>query len=106
MPYTPKQIKQIRENIEKYCQRGTAWGTFKVNHSESLEHNLKLAEQFVRLEYEHFGVAVRPVLLNGNKPDLLILNLKEPQTKEVMITETDERFESKDYMGLNKIKVK
>ena len=106
MKYTSNQIKQIRTNIERYCKTGTKWGSFTVNHSESLEHNLKLAEQFVKLSYDGMAVAARPTLKNGNIPDLMILNTLIPQVKEIMVTETDERLKSKLYMGLNKIKVK
>ncbi len=105
MKYSPRQIRQIKYNLERYCEIGTRFGIFRVNQSESLKHNLIMAEQFVKLSYEGFAVSVRPKLKNGNIPDLLILNLPIPQVKEIIVTETEERFKSKDYMGLNKIKV-
>ena len=103
--YSRRQMETIRENL-KLCKWDTRYGIFKVNKAESLEHNLKMAEQFTILSYEGFCVAVRPELINGNRPDLLVLNTKHPIAKEIMFTESEERFVKKNYLGINKIKVK
>jgi len=105
MKYTRTQIKNIRENL-KLCQFNTKYGSFQVNRSESLEHNLAMARMFTILSYEGFCIAVRPVLKNKNKPDLLVLDTKHPYAKEVMISESDKQFAKKNYLGINKIKVR
>ncbi len=105
MKYNKKQIENIRRNL-LLCKPFQEKGIFRVDRSESLKHNLKLAYQFIVLSYEGFCIAVRPELKNGNKPDLMVLNTKKPIIKEIMVSETDERFNSKDYLGIQKIKVK
>jgi len=105
MKYSKRQMETIRENL-KFCKWDTRYGVFTVNKAESLEHNLKLAEQFVILSYEGFCVAIRPELKNGSRPDLLVLNTKHPIAKEIMVTEKEERFAKKNYLGAKKIKVR
>lgn len=105
MKYTRKQIINIKKNLE-YCEPLTQRDVFKYNHSESLEHNLTLSRQFCLLQKEGFCIAVRPILLNKKIPDLLILSTPEPMVKEVMVTEKEDRFNKKNYLGINKIKVK
>ena len=104
MKYEKHQIENIRNNL-LYCKPFTERDIFRVDHNESIEHNLALARQFVILSYEGFCVAVRPKLRNKQRPDLLVLSTKKPICKEVMITETDKRFAEKNYLGINKIKV-
>ena len=105
MLYSKQQIINIRKNLE-LCKPFTKIDIFKYNHSESKEHNLKMCKQFVELKSENLCIAVRPTLLNNNIPDLMILNFDKPMIKEIMKSESDERFEEKDYMGIEKIKVK
>lgn len=105
MKYTLTQIKRIRENL-KLCKFNTKYGSFTVNRSESLKHNLAMARMFTILSYEGFCVACRPVLKNKQKPDLLVLDTQHPYAKEVMVTESDKQFAKKNYIGIKKIKVK
>lgn len=104
MKYTKTQIQNIRENLERYCKPMTQYGVFRVDRSESLEHNQEMARQFAELSYAGFVISVRPTLKNGNKPDLLILDLPKAYIKEVLCSESDKRFESKDYMNIQKLK--
>ena len=104
MKYTKTQIQNIRENLDRYCKTMTEYGVFRVDRSESPEHNQEMARQFTELSYAGFAVAVRPTLKNGNKPDLLILDTPKAMIKEVLRTESDKRFKEKDYMGIKKIK--
>lgn len=104
MKYTRTQIQNIRTHLQYYCKPMTEYGKFKVDRSESLEHNLEMAKQFVELSYAGFVIAVRPTLKNGNKPDLLILDLPRAYIKEILKSETDKRFESKNYLGIHKLK--
>ncbi len=104
MKYTRTQIQNIRQHLSYYCKPMTKYGEFKVDRSESLEHNLEMASQFVELSYAGYVIAVRPTLKNGNKPDLMILDTPRAMIKEILKSETDKRFESKDYMGIPKIK--
>ena len=106
MKYSKQQIINIRNNLERYCKPLTEKDIFRYNHSESKEHNKKISDQFIELQSEGFCVAIRPILRNGKQPDLMILSFDKPMIKEVMKTEKDKRFKEKDYMGINKIKVK
>ena len=106
MKFTKKQMERIRDNLRATCKVGTQFGVFRVNNSESLSHNLEVARQFTLLSYEGFAVAVRPTLLNGNIPDIMILNTAKPQIKEILSSESDKRFAEKNYLGINKIKVR
>ena len=105
MKYEKHQLENIHKNLERYCKPLTTIDTFKYNDGETKEHNKDMADQFVELKSEGFCLAIRPILLNGNSPDILILNMPKPMIKEVLISESIERFNSKDYMGINKIKV-
>ncbi len=104
MKLSKTQIQNIWANLDYYCKPMTEYGKFRVDRSESLEHNLEMAKQFTELSHFGFVIAVRPTLKNGNKPDLLILDTPRAMIKEVLKSETDKRFESKDYMGIKKIK--
>ncbi len=106
MKYSKQQIINIKENLERYCKPLTEKDSFRYNHSESKEHNKKIADQFIELQSCGFCVSIRPTLKNNNIPDILILSGKKPYVKEVMKSESDERFEEKDYMGIDKIKVR
>ena len=98
-------MSNIRENL-KLCKFMQSWGVFKCDRSESLAHNLAMARQFTILSYEGFAVAVRPILLSGMIPDLLILDTPHPIAKEIMVSESVERFKKKDYKGIHKIQVR
>ena len=104
MKYEKHQLENIHKNL-LYCKPCTEIDKFRVDHNESLEHNLALSRQFVLLSYEGFCLAVRPQLRNKERPDLLVLSTKKPIAKEVMITESDKQFAAKNYLGINKIKV-
>lgn len=105
MKYSKQQIENIRNNL-LLCKIDTQRDSFRVNRGESLDHNLALARMFTILSYEGFCVAVRPELKNGSRPDLLVLSTKHPTAKEIMVSESDKRFAEKNYLGINKIKVR
>ncbi len=106
MKYNKQQLENIRNNLDKFCKPLTKIDTFKTNTGETKEHNKKISDLMIEHNLEGICVAVRPILLNDNVPDLMILSSAIPQIKEVMKSEKDERFEEKDYLGINKIKVK
>ncbi len=106
MQYSKQQIKNIKNNLEKFCKPLTKIDVFRTNTNETPEHNKKISDLMIEHNLDGMCVAVRPVLLNGNQPDLMILSSEKPLIKEIMKTESNERFEEKDYMGINKIKVK
>ena len=105
MLYSKQQIINIKNNLDKFCKPFTKYDIFRYNHSESKEHNRKIADHFIELQSSGFCIAIRPVLKNNNVPDLMIISSKKPYIKEIMVSESDERFNSKDYMGIDKIKV-
>ncbi len=51
-------------------------------------------------------LAVRQPLINGSVPDIAVLSSERLIVKEVMLSESDKRFEEKDYLGAKKIKVR
>ena len=106
MKYSKKIQERINTNLRNNCMVGTKYDTFKYNESETLSHNLALAKQFIYLRSQGFCVAVRPVLKNKNIPDILILSSSIPYIKEIMVTETEKRFEEKNYLNIPKIKVR
>lgn len=106
MLYSKKQLINIRNNLEKFCKPLTKIDTFKTNKDESPEHNKKISDLMIEHNLDGVCVAVRPILLNGKQPDLMIMSSLKPFIKEVMKFETDERFLEKDYMGIDKIKVR
>ena len=81
MKYNKQQITNIKNNLEKFCKPFTKIDIFRTNTNETPEHNKKIS-------------------------DLMIVSFDKPVIKEIMKTESDERFLEKDYMGINKIKVK
>ncbi len=106
MIYGKQQITNIKNNLERFCKPLTKIDTFKTNTNETKEHNKKISDLMIEHNLDGIGVAVRPILLNGNSPDLMILSSEKPLIKEVMKSEKDSRFEEKDYMGIDKIKVR
>lgn len=106
MKYNKQQITNIKNNLEKFCKPFTKIDTFRTNTNETPEHNKKISDLMIAHNLEGICVAVRPTLLNNNIPDLMILSFDEPVIKEVMKSETNERFLEKDYMGIRKIKVR
>ena len=106
MKYPKKIQERINTNLRNTCTVGTKYDTFTYNAAETLAHNLALAKQFIYLRSIGCCVAVRPVLRNGNVPDILILSSVIPHVKEILVTESDQRFEKKNYLNLPMIKVR
>ena len=106
MKFTRTQWETIRANMRRHhITLSSEVGVFVVNRSEGLQHNLKMAEQFARLSYAGFAVAVRPKIGKKGIPDLVILDTHKPIAKEILVSETDKRFKEKDY-GIQTIKVR
>jgi len=105
MKYTPKQLMYIQKNRELF-KVGSKFNCYDVNLDEDEEHDKKIRDLFFEMRRMGCYMAVRQTLRNGKIPDLAILSSKELIVKEVMLSETDEQFENKDYMGAKKIKVR
>ncbi len=67
---------------------------------------IKISDLFFEMRRLGMYVAVRQTLINGNIPDIAVLSSEIMCVKEIMLNETDKRFEEKDYMGAKKIKVR
>lgn len=106
MIYNKKQLQNIKYNLERYCKPFTEKDRHRYNDGEKLPHNNAISDHFNYLKSARHCVAVRPTLLTGEVPDLLILDLEVPIIKEILCSETDKRYESKSYMNIQKIKVR
>lgn len=95
----------IQKNKELF-QVGSKFNSYDVNLNESEEHDKKISELFFEMRRMGMYLAVRQPLRNGNVPDIAILSSRELIVKEVMLNETDKRFDEKDYLGAKKIKVR
>ena len=98
----------INDNKRKYIDPMTSNKVNVVNldTGNTLEHELKKAEIAYKLIQEGHTILTEAKLLNGKKPDIMILSLSNPIIYEIMVSETDERCDSKDYLGIRIIKVK
>ena len=105
MKYTNKQQMYISKNKELF-KVGSKFNSYDVDLSESEEHDREILNQFFELRRIGCYLAVRQKLINGKVPDICILSTPELIIKEVLKSETDKRFNEKDYLGKNKIKVK
>ena len=92
----------IRKNKELF-QFNSKFNSYDVDLSESEEHDKEIQNQFFELRRIGCYLAIRQKLINGNKPDIAILSTPELIVKEVMNSETDESFNSKNYLGAKKI---
>jgi len=101
--YTPKQKMYIQKNKELF-KVGSRFNSYDVDMSESEEHDKKICELFFEMRRMGIFMACRQTLRNGKVPDLAVLSSRELITKEVMKSETEKRFNEKDYP--NKIKVR
>lgn len=104
MKYTPNQTKNIIKNKALF-KVGSKFNSYDVDLSESEEHDKEIRDQFFELRRLGCFLAIRQELINGKKPDIAILSTPELITKEVMKSETDKRFNEKNYPG-KKIKVR
>ncbi len=103
--YTPNQTKNIIKNRALF-KVGSKFNSYDVNLGEDEEHDKKIRDLFFEMRRLGMYLAVRQPLINGNVPDLAVLSSEELIVKEVMLNETDKRFDEKDYLGAKKIKVK
>ena len=103
--HTPKQQMYISKNKELF-QAGSKFNSYDVDLSESEEHDKKIRDLFFEMRRLGMYLAVRQPLVNGNIPDIAILSSEIMCVKEVMLNETDKRFNEKDYLGAKKIKVR
>jgi len=95
----------ISKNKELF-KVGSKFNSYDVDLSESEEHDREIMYQFFELRRLGTYLAVRQKLKNGNVPDIAILSLPKLAVKEVCKSETDKRFNEKDYLGAKKIKVR
>jgi hypothetical protein len=95
----PTKQKVIYDNFNKYFEKGKL-NTFTYNEGVSPEHNKKIAELFC--EYRSIGdsIVVRGTLkkeYGGGSPDLTIISVNNCFIVEVLKTETEKRFNEKNY---------
>ena len=89
---------RINENMQQVRisnRSGSHLGCFRCNPSDSDQH---IYTMFARwLEYRKLGTAVitEPIFNNGKRADILIPAI--PLIEEIMVSETQERFEAKNY---------
>ena len=95
----------ISKNKELF-KVGSKFNSYDVDLSESEEHDREILNQFSELRRLGTYLAIRQPLRNGKVPDICILSTPELIIKEVMKSETDKRFDVKDYLGKHKIKVR
>jgi len=105
MNYSNKQKMYISKNRELF-RVGSKFNSYDVNLNESEEHDREILNQFFELRRMGCFLAVRQPLRNGKVPDIAILSTPELIIKEVLRSESDKRFQEKDYLGKNKIKVR
>lgn len=98
--------KIINDNKRDLFRKVSQINTFDVDRGASLEHELKRAEVYVRLRYEGRAVWDRPVLKNGKIPDLVVADIPGGFGYEIMLSETQERFEKKNYPLSKVVQVK
>jgi len=104
MKYSFKQTKNIIRH-QKLFRINSKFNSYDVNLTETEKHDFEVLKQFFYLRRRGHFLAVRQKLLDGSIPDLAILDLPRFMVKEVLFTETEKRFEEKDYKT-DKIKVR
>ena len=105
MKYSIQQQKNIIKNRSLF-KVGSKFNSYDVNLNEDEEHDKKISDLFFEMRRMGMFVAVRQPLINNNIPDIAVLSSKIMCVKEVMLNETDKRFNEKDYLGAKKIKVR
>jgi len=104
MKYSTRQLKNINKNKELF-KPNSKFNSYDVNLNESEEHDKEILKQFFYLRREGFFVAIRQPLKNNQVPDIAVLSTPELITKEICKSESDKRFNEKDY-HCKKIKVR
>lgn len=95
---TPEVQSRINENMQSVRvsnRSGSHIGCFRCNPSDS---DLHIYTAFNRwLEYRKLGTAVitEAIFNNGQRADILLPSI--PLIEEIMVTETNERLEAKNY---------
>ena len=105
MKYTLRQLKNIEKNKE-FFKPNSKFNSYDVNVNEDKKHDKKIRDLFFEGRRMGCFMACRQTLRNGKVPDLAILSSEELIVKEVMLSETDKRFNEKDYLGAKKIMVR
>ena len=100
MTYTYKQLQNVKKNRELF-EVNSKFNHYDVNLAESEEHDKKVLEQFFYLRRRNHYVAVRQKLLTGGIPDIAILDTEEVIFKEILVSESEKRFQEKEYEGKN-----
>lgn len=103
--YSIQQTKNIIKNRALF-KVGSKFNSYDVNLAEDEKHDKKIRDLFFEMRRLGMYLAVRQPLINGNVPDIAVLSSEIMYVKEIMLNETDKRFEEKDYMGAVKIKVR
>ncbi|KKN56684.1 hypothetical protein LCGC14_0570010 [marine sediment metagenome] len=103
--YTPNQTKNIIKNRALF-KVGSKFNSYDVNLNEDEKHDKKIRDLFFEMRRLGMYLAVRQPLINGNVPDIAVLSSEKLIVKEVMLSESDKRFQEKDYLGATKIKVR
>ena len=105
MLYSKQQQKNIIKNRQLF-KVGSKFNSYDINLNEDEKHDKKIRDLFFEMRRLGMYLAVRQPLINGNIPDIAVLSSEIMCVKEVMNSESDSQFESKDYLGAKKIKVR
>lgn len=104
----------INDNLRKYfkpmSRQAIAGPNYHsvvaLNSGSKISHELKKTEIVLNCLKDGNTVITEGVMVNNARPDICVLDLETPVIYEVMDSETDERCDSKDYIGIRIIKVK
>jgi hypothetical protein len=81
-------------------QINSKFNHYDTNLAEGEKHDREVMQQFFELRRAGFTVACRQKLVSsGGVPDLCVLDFPELQIKEIMVTESEKRFNEKKYNG-------
>ena len=99
------KINESMQSVRISNRSGSHIGCFRCNPHDSDAHIFTMFKRW--LEYRKLGVAVitEPIFNNGQRADILLPSL--PLIEEIMVSETQERLEAKNYpFPIKQIKVK
>lgn len=78
-----------------------------LNTSNTLEHELKKMEIAYKLMEQGREIIIEGKLKNGKRPDIVVLDIKNPIAYEIMKSESDESISKKEESyGMRIIKVR
>lgn len=71
------------------------YNSVKINHGNTLEHELMKCEISYKLRKNGHTFLTEAILKNGDRPDIIVMDISPPIAYEVMKSETDKSIEVK-----------